>query len=390
MGATGTTAAGAKTGLGTLGIIGGGQLAKMCAQAASQLGIEVRILERAERFPARHLAAATLRGDWDDGEEVAALARQCDVVTLENEFVDARALRHAEQLGAIVRPGSATMATVQDKFLQKTAFAQAGLPLPRFAAVESPADAVLFARAHGWPVVLKKRRNGYDGKGNATVRGEHELDAAWARLGGSGLYVEAFCPFERELAIVAVRAHDGERVAYPLVETINADHICRVVVAPADASPDIARRATQIALAAIDSVGGVGAFGMELFLKKDGEVLVNEIAPRVHNTGHYTIEGCECSQFENHVRAAMGLPLGSTALRARCAVMVNLLGSGPGPARPAGLEAALAERGVAVHIYGKDASSKGRKMGHVTAIGDDPREVLARAERAAAAIRFGG
>jgi 5-(carboxyamino)imidazole ribonucleotide synthase len=390
MGATGTTAAGAKTGLGTLGIIGGGQLAKMCAQAASQLGIEVRILERAERFPARHLAAATLRGDWDDGEEVAALARQCDVVTLENEFVDARALRHAERLGAIVRPGSATMATVQDKFLQKTAFAQAGLPLPRFAAVESPADVVLFARAHGWPVVLKKRRNGYDGKGNATVRGEHELDAAWARLGGSGLYVEAFCPFERELAIVAVRAHDGERVAYPLVETINADHICRVVVAPADASPDIARRATQIALAAIDSVGGVGAFGMELFLKKDGEVLVNEIAPRVHNTGHYTIEGCECSQFENHVRAAMGLPLGSTALRARCAVMVNLLGSGPGPARPAGLEAALAERGVAVHIYGKDASSQGRKMGHVTAIGDDPREVLARAERAAAAIRFGG
>jgi 5-(carboxyamino)imidazole ribonucleotide synthase len=390
MGATGTTAAGAKTGLGTLGIIGGGQLAKMCAQAASQLGIEVCILERAERFPARHLAAATLRGDWDDGEEVAALARQCDVVTLENEFVDARALRHAEQLGAIVRPGSATMATVQDKFLQKTAFAQAGLPLPRFAAVESPAEVVLFARAHGWPVVLKKRRNGYDGKGNATVRGEHELDAAWARLGGSGLYVEAFCPFERELAIVAVRAHDGERVAYPLVETINADHICRVVVAPADASPDIARRATQIALAAIDSVGGVGAFGMELFLKKDGEVLVNEIAPRVHNTGHYTIEGCECSQFENHVRAAMGLPLGSTALRARCAVMVNLLGSGPGPARPAGFEAALAERGVAVHIYGKDASSKGRKMGHVTAIGDDPREVLARAERAAAAVRFGG
>jgi 5-(carboxyamino)imidazole ribonucleotide synthase len=390
MGATGTTAAGAKTGLGTLGIIGGGQLAKMCAQAASQLGIEVRILERAERFPARHLAAATLRGDWDDGEEVAALARQCDVVTLENEFVDARALRHAEQLGAIVRPGSATMATVQDKFLQKTAFAQAGLPLPRFAAVESPAEVVLFARAHGWPVVLKKRRNGYDGKGNATVRGENELDAAWARLGGSGLYVEAFCPFERELAIVAVRAHDGERVAYPLVETINADHICRVVVAPADASPDIARRATQIALAAIDSVGGVGAFGMELFLKKDGEVLVNEIAPRVHNTGHYTIEGCECSQFENHVRAAMGLPLGSTALRARCAVMVNLLGSGPGPARPAGFEAALAERGVAVHIYGKDASSKGRKMGHVTAIGDDPREVLARAERAAAAVRFGG
>jgi 5-(carboxyamino)imidazole ribonucleotide synthase len=390
MGATGTTAAGAKTGLGTLGIIGGGQLAKMCAQAASQLGIEVCILERAERFPARHLAAATLRGDWDDGEEVAALARQCDVVTLENEFVDARALRHAEQLGAIVRPGSATMATVQDKFLQKTAFAQAGLPLPRFAAVESPAEVVLFARAHGWPVVLKKRRNGYDGKGNATVRGENELDAAWARLGGSGLYVEAFCPFERELAIVAVRAHDGERVAYPLVETINADHICRVVVAPADASPDVARRATQIALAAIDSVGGVGAFGMELFLKKDGEVLVNEIAPRVHNTGHYTIEGCECSQFENHVRAAMGLPLGSTALRARCAVMVNLLGSGPGPARPAGFEAALAERGVAVHIYGKDASSKGRKMGHVTAIGDDPREVLARAERAAAAVRFGG
>ena len=390
MGATGTAMTSAKADLGTLGIIGGGQLAKMCAQAAAQLGIEVRILERAEGFPARHLAAATLRGDWDDGAQVLALARQCDVVTLENEFVDARALRHAEEHGAIVRPGSTTMAVVQDKFLQKTAFAACGLPLPRFAAVETPAEVLAFAREHGWPIVLKKRRNGYDGKGNATVRTAQELDGAWTKLGGAGLYVEAFCPFERELAIVAVRGHDGARVAYPLVETVNADHICRTVVAPADAGAEVARRATSIALAAIDSVGGVGAFGMELFLKRDGEVLINEIAPRVHNTGHYTIEGCDCSQFENHVRAAMGLPLGSTALRARCAVMVNLLGTGPGPARPAGLEAALAERGVAVHIYGKDASSKGRKMGHVTAIGDDPREVLARAERAAAAIRFGG
>ena len=372
----------------TLGIIGGGQLAQMCALAAVPLGVRIKILERATEFPARHLASAVLHGDWDDGAHVWALAQQCDFVTLENEFVDAAALRYAEERGAIVRPGSVTMATVQDKYLQKTAFAQAGLPVPAFAAVASPAEVVAFANQHGWPVVLKKRRNGYDGKGNATVRSSNELDAAWTKLGVSGLYVEAFCPFERELAIVAVRGADGARVAYPLVETVNADHICRTVIAPARTSPDIAQRATQMALMAIDSVGGVGAFGMELFLKADGSVLINEIAPRVHNTGHYTIEGCECSQFENHVRAVLGLPLGSTALRAPHAVMVNLLGNGSGSGAPQGLAQALRERGVGLHLYGKSSVSKGRKMGHVTAIGDDLNEVLARAERAAGAIHF--
>ena len=186
----------------TLGIIGGGQLAQMCALAAVPLGVRIKILERATEFPARHLASAVLHGDWDDGAHVWALAQQCDFVTLENEFVDAAALRYAEERGAIVRPGSATMATVQDKYLQKTAFAQAGLPVPAFAAVASPAEVVAFANQHGWPVVLKKRRNGYDGKGNATVRSSNELDTAWTKLGASGLYVEAFCPFERELAIV--------------------------------------------------------------------------------------------------------------------------------------------------------------------------------------------
>jgi len=367
----------------TLGILGGGQLAKMTAAAAAPLGCEIVVLERQDEFPAQSLDTLALIGDWNDPAWTRQLAARADVVTLENEFVNLDALAAIEEAGHPLFPTVATMRLVQDKLLQKQTFAAAGLPVPRFADAPTP-EAV---RAFGFPCVLKKRRNGYDGKGNATVRTAADLPAAWARLEGDrlALYVEEFCEFARELAVIITRGRRGDIVRYPVVETINRDHICHIVKAPV-ATPGAA---AELAQRAIEAVGGVGSFGMEFFQCADGTVLINEIAPRVHNTGHYTIEACVCSQFENHVRAVLGWPLGSAALRAPAAVMINLLGAGDGDGTPVGLERALAVPGAHIHIYGKRCSARGRKMGHVTALGATVEEALATARQAADCIRFG-
>jgi 5-(carboxyamino)imidazole ribonucleotide synthase len=375
----------------TVGIVGGGQLAKMTAQAAHPFGCEVVVLERQAEFPANSLDTRTILGDWDDPDRLLELAAQCDVVTLENEFVDARALAAVEAAGYRVRPGAATLGLVQDKLLQKQAFAAAGLPLAPFAdAPDRRAVETLGARL-GYPLVLKRRRNGYDGKGNATVRGPEDVAAAWTRLDGDRqpLYAEAFVRFRAELATIVVRGKDGTIVAYPVVETHNEDHICREVVAPARVAPAVAATVADVARRAVLAVDGVGAFGLETFLAEDGLVVVNEIAPRVHNSGHYTIEACACSQFENHLRAVVGWPLGPTTMRAPAAAMVNLLGVGEGPGAPHGLLEALAVPGAHVHVYGKTSSARGRKMGHVTALGATADEALAVARRAAGLLRFG-
>ncbi len=375
----------------TLGIVGGGQLAKMTAQAATQLGCEVVILERADDFPADALDTRWIQGDWDDAAKLLELAAEVDVVSLENEFVSPVALRAVEEAGHVLRPSAATMSLVQDKWIQKRTFADAGLPLPRFEPVETPGDVARVASRLGWPLVLKRRTMGYDGKGNATVRSVADVDAAWRKLaGGPGaIYAEEFCAFELELAVIVVRGLDGSTREYPVVETENRDHICRVVRAPARVGDGIAAEAARIARAAVESIRGVGAFGIEMFLMPGGGVLVNEIAPRVHNTGHYTIEACATSQFENHVRAVLGLPLGAVTMRAPAACMVNLLGDGPGSGSPIGLERALRVDGASIHVYGKSSSRRGRKMGHVTALGGTLAEAEQRALAAADSIRFG-
>ena len=366
-----------------ISIIGGGQLAKMTATAAAAFGCEVVILERQAEFPAQSLDSHSLVGDWDDPAQLQRLAELVDVVTLENEFVSAEALSALERAGHALLPRAHTLALVRDKLRQKEVFLQAGIVVAAFA--DTPSLAA--ARAFGLPLVLKKRHFSYDGKGNATLRTAADLPAAWARLEGDrlALYVEEFCEFTRELAVIITRGRRGEIVRYPVVETINRDHICHIVKAPV-ATPGAA---AELAQRAIEAVGGVGSFGMEFFQRADGSVLINEIAPRVHNTGHYTIEASVCSQFENHVRAVLGWPLGSAALRAPAAVMINLLGAGDGDGTPVGLERALAVPGAHLHIYGKRRSARGRKMGHVTALGATVEEALATARQAADCIRFG-
>ena len=374
-----------------LGIIGGGQLARMTTLAAANLGIDVVVLERNGHSPAASVAALTLAGDWDSELKLEEFAGMVDVVTLENEFVSPASLAVLERMGVPVRPGSACLGLIQDKFAQKETLRKAGLGVAEFAAVETRDDLGLFATRQGWPVVLKSRRNGYDGKGNYTVRTPADVDAAWQALhrGAGSLYVEAFCPFESELATIVTRGTRGELAAYPVVETRQDNHICATVLVPASVPAEIAREASRMAQRALEAVGAVGSFGIELFLLKDGTLLINELAPRVHNSGHYTQDACVCSQFENHVRAVMGLPLGSTALRAPAAVMINLLGDSKEPAVVQGLDRALEVPDAHVHLYGKWMSGPRRKLGHVNALGSSADEAMHRATTAASFIRFG-
>lgn len=375
----------------TLGIAGGGQLARMTAMAAVQLGCRVVVLERTRHCPASAIAHQELTGDWNDLSDLRRLASHCDVLTVENEFVDERHLAELERDGVAVAPGSACLGAVQDKFRQKTLLASVGLPVPRFRAVSTAQEVLEGGREFGWPIVLKRRRNGYDGKGNRTVRRAEDLPGAWEELGGreGALYVEEFCHFTTEIAVMVVRSRKGDLANYPVVETRQQDHICHSVSAPASVPGEISSHAGELAGRAAQAVGMVGSMGVEMFVTSSGRIVINELAPRVHNSGHFTIEACHCSQFENHVRAVLGWPLGSTAMRAPAAAMVNLLGSGSGAGQPAGLERALAIPGAHVHVYGKAASQAGRKMGHVTALGDTPAEALERARQAARMIRFG-
>jgi len=367
-------------------------LAKMTALAAAPLGVEVVVLEKVPNSPALGVVAEVLDGNWDDSVWLRNLAGKVDCVTIENEFVDILSLEYIEELGVELHPGSACLRLIQDKFEQKRSLQRQGLPVAAFAAVESVGELMEFGAAQGWPVVLKRRRNAYDGKGNRTVSGPGEAQKEWDSLhGGRGsLYVEQFCPFTKELAVIVTRGRDGEALSYPVAESVQQAHVCRQVIVPARVPTAIIRAAERIALKAVGSVGGVGSFGVELFLLKEGTVLVNELAPRVHNSGHYSIEGCVCSQFENHVRAVLGLPLGSTALRSPAVAMVNLLGEGRGTGKPQGLAEALAVSGAHVHVYGKRLSGPSRKMGHVTALGVNQEEALLTATRAAALLHFAG
>lgn len=364
----------------------------MIAQAANSLGCRVFVLERNEDCPARGAVHEFVLGDGNDPATATAFASRVDVVTIENEFLDSRAIDALERGKTPFWPSAQTLRTVQDKLLQKQALLRAGLAVPRFFDTPDKPSAQKAGADLGWPIVLKRRRLGYDGKGNATVQSASELDTAWAKLDGDRhpLYAEEFCRFRMELAGIVTRGKDGSMASYPIVETVNRDHICHIVRAPAAISEAIAEQAKNIVERTVTALEGVGSFGMELFLREDGAVLVNEIAPRVHNTGHYTIEASECSQFENHARAVLGLPLGSPRLVVPAAVMVNLLAGGDGPGMPQGYDRALAVAGAHVHLYGKSRSQKGRKMGHVTALGFSLEQAEAIAQQAASPLRFGG
>lgn len=372
----------------TIGILGGGQLGRMTAMAAMRLGMRVRFLAPKPAGPMEGLGESFI-GDWTDPEVLLDFAAPCDVVTVESEWAPAERIPPLalEEVG--VWPDPATLHVIRDKGLQKTTLAEAGLPVPDFALCATRDEAFEAAERFGYPVVLKRFRGSYDGYGNAAAAGPDELSAGWERLAeDDGLLVEAWAPFVRELAVLVARRPDGAHVVYPVAFTEQRDHRCHAVVAPAGIEEAVAEEARRVALRAVETVGGVGITAVELFEMPDGRILINELAPRPHNTGHYTIEACHTSQFENHVRAILGWPLGDPSLRVPSAVMINVIGRRTGAAAPRGLTEALALPGVAVHMYGKREVRPGRKMGHVTATGTNAVETRFRAERAAELIHL--
>ncbi|WP_134672030.1 5-(carboxyamino)imidazole ribonucleotide synthase [Halorussus marinus] len=353
----------------TLGVVGGGQLGRMLAEAAAPLGIEVVVLDPTPDCPASPVARDQIVGDFDDEDGVRELASRADYLTFEIELADPDLLEAAaSEFDVPVHPDPATLRTIQDKLVQKERLREAGVPVPEFRRVDDRADLEAAAAEFGYPLMLKAREGGYDGRGNVPVESEADLDAL-DELAGPAM-AERFVDFEREVSVIGVKGETAT-ATFPLGENVHREEILRETVVPARTDPAVADRAREVADDVLDLLSGRGAYGIELFETADGEILLNEIAPRPHNSGHYTIEGALCSQFEQHARAVTGRPLGSTELRSPIA-MANLLGDGDErrPAEPAGEEAALAHPDASLHWYGKREVYPLRKMGHLTVAGD--------------------
>lgn len=373
-----------------VGVIGGGQLAWMMGGAAKKLGVELVVQTPSVNDPAVAIAHDTVFAPVDDAIATSVLATKCDVITFENEFVNLEALSGLAQQGVCFHPRLEALAPLLDKYHQRCYLRDLGLPVPKFFALEeSPlAFGKEFALHLGFPVVLKARRHGYDGQGTFVVE---NVDALKQKiefntkklLSQQNFLLEEFIPFERELAVIAARSVNGEVLTYPVVETQQEEQVCRRVIAPADITSKLAAEIEDIAHTLLNSLQAVGVFGIELFLTVDGKVLVNEIAPRTHNSGHFSLDACETSQFEQHLRAVCGLPLGNTTLDGGGAVMVNLLGlsilnrDSETPAIDTIHEFYLSKLSslkqipqAHVHWYGKNESRPGRKLGHVTVLQD--------------------
>jgi 5-(carboxyamino)imidazole ribonucleotide synthase len=345
-----------------IGILGGGQLGRMLALAAGELGFDVVILEPEPGCPASRVAARTITAPYDDPAALKTLAGACAVVTYEFENVPASAVDQLSALGAEVAPGPRALAVAQDRLEEKTFLAAHGAPTVAFAPASTAEEAIEAVAQVGAPALMKTRREGYDGKGQRWVEHAPDAAAAFAALGGVPVIVEAACPFVRELSVIAARGRDGATAVYPVAENHHENGILRRSIAPAGVAKAVAEQAERIAARVLGGLDYVGVVGIELFELGDGRLLVNEFAPRVHNTGHWTQDGCEVSQFEQHIRAVAGWPLGPTHATARVE-MLNLLGD------EADQWARLAaEPESRLHLYGKRDAKPGRKMGHVNRV----------------------
>ncbi|KAL5222000.1 hypothetical protein ABZP36_026713 [Zizania latifolia] len=370
-----------------VGVLGGGQLGKMLCQAASQMGVKMVILDPLENCPASSLCHEHVVGSFNDGDTVSEFAKRCGVLTVEIEHVDAVTLAKLEKQGIDCEPKASTIMIIQDKYRQKTHFSNFGIPLPDFVEVDTLSSIEKAGEMFGYPLMVKSKRLAYDGRGNAVAHDEKELSSVVASLGGfeHGLYVERWTSFVKELSVIVARSRDGSTVCYPVVETIHKDNICHVVEAPAEVPDKIKKLATNVAEKAIKSLEGAGVFAVELFLTQDGQVLLNEVAPRPHNSGHHTIEACYTSQYEQHLRAILGLPLGDPSMKAPAAIMYNILGENEGEAgftlAHQLIERALDIPGASVHWYAKPEMRKQRKMGHITIVGPSKFSVKARLDK---------
>ncbi len=357
----------------TIGILGGGQLGRMLVLAGAPLGIGFKILDPASDAVAGKLAPL-LCEDINDVPALLWFSKNLDAVTYEWENVPVQSAQYLAERVPVFPPPRA-LEISSDRLVEKSFFRENGVPTPDFAAIETRDELEDAVREIGLPCVLKTRKFGYDGKGQFVLKTARDVDKAWEKLGGVPLILEAFVEFGREVSLLAVRGRNGEKKFYPLVENHHEGGILRLSIAPApDSTPELQLEAENYASTLLDKLDYVGVMALELF-QCGGQLLANEIAPRVHNSGHWTIEGSDCSQFENHLRAVAGLPLGSTKMKAPCAAMVNLIGSLPP------LCEVLKIKGAHAHFYGKEVKP-GRKVGHITLVAENEVDLKTRIEAA--------
>ena len=357
----------------------------MCAGPAAELGVTLSVLTEDEQSSAASVVPSSPVGSHTDVEAVRAFARECDVVTFDHEHVPADVLRALEADGVRLHPGPAALRHAQDKLVMRRALTEAGVPCPRWAEVTTPAEVTAFAQEVGWPVVAKTPRGGYDGKGVIVVRDLGDLEAwlATAADKGESLLLEEAVPFVRELAVLLARSPSGQAAAWPVVETVQTDGICTEVIAPApELTADDAAAATLIGLDIAAALEVTGVMAVELFQLADGSVLVNELAMRPHNSGHWSMDGAVTGQFEQHLRAVLDLPLGSPRARAPWTVMGNVLGGEHPDLYPTYRHIMARDPELKVHLYGKTVRP-GRKIGHVKVSGDDLADLRERAQHAA-------
>lgn len=359
----------------TIGIIGGGQLGRMMALAAREMGFRIAVLDPTPDSPCGQVADVEITAPYHDLDAIAELARVSDVITYEFENIDARALEWLEA-NAYVPQGSRLLAVTQDRALEKAAIVEAGLPVAPYREVDGWDELEQAVAMTGFPCVLKTRRGGYDGKGQYVLRGEGDLAKAADLLGLGPCILEGWVPFVKEMSVIVARNLDGETAVFPVAENIHIENILHQTIVPARIPQHIEQRAVRYAKTLAASCSLVGTLAVEMFLTADGDIYINELAPRPHNSGHYTINACATSQFAQHIRAVCNWPLGSTELL-KPAVMVNLLGEHVGPA--IGQIGALGGAAY-LHLYGKHEAKPKRKMGHVTVLADDVEAALARIE----------
>eukprot|EP00457_Paulinella_chromatophora_P002960 gb/GEZN01002965.1/.p1 GENE.gb/GEZN01002965.1/~~gb/GEZN01002965.1/.p1 ORF type:complete len:615 (+),score=132.45 gb/GEZN01002965.1/:151-1845(+) len=369
----------------TVGVLGGGQLGRMMGFAAHRLGVRLIPLETlGADSPAGQVTSSSLAGAFRDADKIKELSEMCEVLTVEIEHVDTTALDVAVASGVPVHPSPLCIRIIQDKFKQKELLIKHGIPVAKQEAVGNVEETRAAALSMGFPCMLKQRTMAYDGRGCAPLNGPQDIEEAFANMSGSSspptpLYLEQWVPFTKELAVMVARSTTGEMAVYPLVETVQRDGICHTVTAPAQGVSLKSRdEALKIAKDAVACFKSAGIFGVEMFLLPDGSISVNELAPRPHNSGHYTIEACETDQFEQHLRAVLGLPLGSTRLKVGAAMMINVLGESRREDTLIPLTKALSIPGAGLHWYGKASHRLGQKLGHITVVASSVAELFRR------------
>ena len=370
-----------------LGIVGGGQLGKMLAIEAKRMFMHVIILDPSSDCPASYIADKVIVGDFSNEQKIFELAEESDLITYEIELANSKALIELQNKGYIVHPSPDTLKIIQNKLKQKQFLKAKGIPLPDFEPITSINKLHSKCTEFGYPLLFKACEDSYDGRGNFLIRSKEDIGKGLRHFLGRACMVEKFVPFSKEISVMVARNTVGQTESFPVVENIHERNILNTTIAPARISTQEAKKAKEFAERAIQSLDGAGIFGVEMFLKKDGDILINEIAPRPHNSGHYSIEACSISQFEQHIRAILGMPLTIPRLLSP-AVMINILGIDgySGPYNFSGIKETLEIPGLKLHFYGKMMTKPQRKLGHMTITAESIEEALTKTERARKAL----